>query len=83
MVLCASALPEKHKVNYQYCLQDDYCRNTVFKLIVQRFMMPDFHSQPCSDASACQGKQDERCCFAFSLSIPYIMNVSMLNANKA
>lgn len=61
MVLCASALPEKHKVNYQYCLQDDYCRNAVFKLIVQRFMMPDFHSQPCSDASACQGKQDERC----------------------
>ena len=44
MVLCASALPEKHKVNYQYCLQDDYCRNAVFKLIVQRFMMPDFHS---------------------------------------
>ena len=58
MVFCASALSEIHEINNQEQLQNYYCRNAVFKLIVQCFVMPDFHSEPSSDASSGQGQQN-------------------------
>ena len=42
-------------------LNNDDGRNTILELLVEGLMMPNFHAQPCSEASAKDG-QGEECC---------------------